>query len=52
MELLKDAEFYAGNIVALKQDGVNILLGDRKSGGFLHLRFCDNLPLFFLTEES
>ncbi len=52
MELLKDTVFPAGNNAALKQNSVYILLGNNKSGGFLCLRFCDNLPLFFLTEES
>lgn len=52
MESFKNTVLSTGNTVTPKQNGVNILLGDSRSGGLLYLRFRYGLPLFFLAGES
>ena len=38
--------------IMIDKDGVNIFLGNSKSGGLLILRCFDSLPLFFLCREG
>ena len=46
-KLLIDTEFALMDAAAPCQDGVDILLRNRKSGGFFFLRFCDDFLLLF-----
>ena len=46
-KLFIDAEFALMDAAAPCQNGVDVLLRNRKSGGFFFLRFCDNFLLLF-----
>ena len=50
-KLLIDAEFALMDAAAPCQNGVDVLLRNRKSGGFFFLRFCDNFLLLFNCGE-
>ena len=50
-KLLIDAEFALMDAAAPCQNGVDILLRNRKSGGLFFLRFCDNFLLLFNCGE-
>lgn len=47
-KLLKNTEFSIGYAVAMQENGVNVLLGNSKSGGLFILRRLDRRFLFFL----
>ena len=47
-KLLKNTELSIGYAAAMQENGVNILLGDSKSGGLFILRRLDRRSLFFL----
>ena len=50
-KLLIDAEFALMDAAASCQNGVDVLLRNRKSGGFFFLRFCDDFLLLFNCGE-
>ena len=50
-KLLIDAEFALMDAAAPCQNGVDVLLRNRKSGGFFFLRFCDDFLLLFNCGE-
>ena len=47
-KLLKNTEFSIGYAVAMQENGVNVLLGNSKSGGLFILRRLDSRFLLFL----
>ena len=47
-KLLKNTEFSIGYAAAMQENGVNVLLGNSKSGGLFILRRLDSRFLFFL----
>lgn len=50
-KLLKNTELSIGNAAAMQKNGVNVLLGNSKSGGLFILRRLDSRFLFFLYGE-
>ena len=51
-KLLKNTEFSIGYAAAMQENGVNVLLGNSKSGGLFILRRLDSRFLFFLRGEG
>ena len=47
-KLLKNTEFSIGYAAAMQENGVNVLLGNSKSGGLFILRRLDSRFLIFL----
>ena len=52
LKLLKNTEFSIGYAAAMQKNGVNVLLGNSKSGGLFILRRLDCSFLFFLRGEG
>lgn len=50
-KLFIDAEFALMDAAATCQNGVDVLLRNRKSGGLFFLRLCDNFLLLFNCGE-